>query len=296
MSKNTTKNLVSIIMNCRNDAKFIDRSMSSALKQHYKNFEIIFYDNFSNDNTRKIIKQYKDKRINYYKSNKYLKLYDARNKAIKKSKGEYITFLDIDDEWHHEKLKYQINQFHKYDLDVSYTNYWISKNNKKKLFKKKIECSDIKDQILNDYPIGILTSMVKSDIFFKENYLFNKNYEIIGDFDFFFRLSKRFKFNCINLPLATSHNHGNNLSIKKLNVEISEFKKWYSYNKLYLSKFKNNIKQVNLMRQCNLLYSKKNLKFFSKELINLSSFPIKIKFYIKLILQLFRLDKMKMII
>ena len=98
------------------------------------------------------------------------------------------------------------------------------------------------------------------------------------------------------MPLATSHNHGNNLSIKKLNVQISEFKKWYSYNKLYLSKFKNNIKQVNLMRQCNLLYSKKNLKFFSKELINLSSFPIKIKFYIKLILQLFRLDKMKMII
>ena len=122
MSKNTIKNLVSIIMNCHNGEKFINRSIRSILKQKYQNFEIIFYDNFSNDNTRKIIKQYKDKRINYYKSNKRLKLYDARNKAIKKSKGEYITFLDVDDEWHKEKLKYQIEQFYKFNHDVSYTN------------------------------------------------------------------------------------------------------------------------------------------------------------------------------
>ena len=286
MLKNRKKNLVSIIMNCRNGAKFIDRSMSSVLKQHYKNFEIIFYNNFSTDNTERLIKEYKDKRIKYYKSNKYLKLYDARNKAIKKSKGEYITFLDIDDEWHKEKLKYQIKQFDKYDLDVCFTNYWISKKNNKKLFKKKIECLDIKNQILNDYPIGILTTMVRSDIFIKKKYFFNKNYEIIGDFDFFFRLSKRFKFNCINSPLATYHVHGNNFSIKKLNIEIEEIKKWYSYNKSYLSRFNNNIMQINLIRECNLLYSKKKLNFFSKKLNNISSITIKIKFYIKLILQL----------
>ena len=69
----------------------------------------------------------------------------------------------------------------------------------------------------------------------------NKNFEIIGDFDLFYRLSKRFKFNCINLPLATCHIHGNNLSIKKINIEIEEIKKWYSYNKSYLSNFNNNI-------------------------------------------------------
>ena len=128
--------------------------------------------------------------------------------------------------------------------------------------------------------------MVRSDIFIKKKYFFNKNYEIIGDFDFFFRLSKRFKFNCINSPLATYHVHGNNFSIKKLNIEIEEIKKWYSYNKSYLSRFNNNIMQINLIRECNLLYSKKKLNFFSKKLNNISSITIKIKFYIKLILQL----------
>lgn len=275
-------------MNCHNGEKFISRSLLSVLNQTYKNFEVIFFDNFSSDNTKKIIKKYDDKRINYYRSNKYLKLYDARNKAIKKSKGEYITFLDIDDEWHKQKLKYQIKQFHKYDCDVIYTNYWVSKKEKKTLFKNKIVSNEIRTQIINKYPIGILTTMIKSNIFFKENYFFNKNYEIIGDFDFFFRLSKNFKFKAINSPLATYHVHGNNFSIKKLNIEIKEFEHWYKINKFYLSKKKNNIIQLNEMRKCNLLYSKKKLKFSSKELSNLSSSSIKIKFYIKIIFQLFR--------
>ena len=40
MSKNTIKNLVSIIMNCHNGEKFINRSIQSILKQKYQNFEI----------------------------------------------------------------------------------------------------------------------------------------------------------------------------------------------------------------------------------------------------------------
>ena len=288
MTKNKKKNLVSIIMNCHNGEKFISRSLLSVLNQTYKNFEVIFFDNFSSDNTKKIIKKYNDRRINYYRSNKYLRLYDARNKAIKKSKGEYITFLDIDDEWHKQKLKYQIKKFHKHDCDVIYTNYWVSKNEKKTLFKNKIDSNEIRNQILNKYPIGILTTMIKSNIFFKKNYFFNKNYEIIGDFDFFFRLSKNFKFKAINSPLATYHIHENNFSIKKLNIEIREFENWYKINKFYLSKKKNNIILLNEIRKCNLLYSNKKLKFSSKELSNLSSLSIKIKFYVKIIFQLFK--------
>ena len=283
---NKTNNLISVIMNCHNGEKFIDRSMSSVFAQTYKNFEIIFFDNFSNDNTQKIVKSYTDKRLNYFRSNKYLKLYDARNKAIKKAKGEYITFLDVDDEWYKDKLKLQIDQFRKKNFDVCYTNFWIIKNNKKKLFKHNIESAYIHSKILNDYPIGILTTMIKSSIFFNKKIFFNKNFEIIGDFDLFYRLSKRFKFNCINLPLATCHIHGNNLSIKKINIEIEEIKKWYSYNKSYLSNFNNNIMQIILIKECHLLYSEKKLKFFSKKLNNISSITIKIKFYIKLILQL----------
>ena len=90
------------------------------------------------------------------------------------------------------------------------------------------------------------------------------------------------------MPLAKYHIHENNFSIKKIDLEIKEIKKWYNSNKYFLLNNKNNILENNRIRECNLLYSKKKLKFNSKELINLNSLLIKIKFYIKLTLQLLK--------
>ena len=101
--------LVSIIVNCFNGEKFLKNSINSILNQTYKNFEIIFFDNFSSDNSAKIIKSYKDRRIKYYRSKKNLNLYNARNLAIKKAKGKYVSFLDTDDWWNKNKLLEQIN-------------------------------------------------------------------------------------------------------------------------------------------------------------------------------------------
>ena len=101
--------LVSIIMNCHNGEKFLRQSIKSVLHQSYKNWELIFYDNCSSDNSKQIIKNFKDKRIKYLHSKIFLNLYHARNKAIQNTKGKYITFLDTDDWWEKNKLKKQID-------------------------------------------------------------------------------------------------------------------------------------------------------------------------------------------
>ena len=98
-------NLISIIVNCHNGEKFINRCIESILIQTYDNFEIIFLDNMSTDGTEEILKKISDKRIKYFKTEKFLKLYEARNLAISKAKGKYISFLDIDDSWEKDKLK-----------------------------------------------------------------------------------------------------------------------------------------------------------------------------------------------
>ena len=192
--KNT---LISVIVNCHNGERFINRCILSIFDQSYKNLEIIFWDNNSTDNTFKIIKEFKDKRIKYFKSKKYTKLYEARNLALKKTKGEYIAFLDIDDTWEKHKLSKQLKKMLKTKSDVCFTNHWIF-NKRKNLFKKEMNSKKIFDQILTDNPISILTVMIKSKILKKKNLLFDKRYEIIGDFDLFYRLSYYAKFCCIN--------------------------------------------------------------------------------------------------
>ena len=102
------KPLISIIMNCYNGEKYLKKSLQSILKQSYKNWELIFFDNNSKDKSKSILHNFKDKRIKYFKSNIYLKLYDGRNLAIKKARGDFISFLDTDDWWKKDKLKEQV--------------------------------------------------------------------------------------------------------------------------------------------------------------------------------------------
>ena len=256
-------NLVSIIMNCFNGEKFIKRSVTSILNQTYKNWELIFWDNNSNDNSSKIIKNFDDDRIKYFFSSTHEKLYKARNLALQMAKGNFIAFLDIDDTWENKKLEIQLNDMISKGADVSFTNYWEHSKNKKKIFKKSLNAHNIHYQILNNYPIGILTVLIRSDIFFKKDYSFDENFEIIGDFDLFFKLSREHKFCSINQPLATYYIHDNNLSIKKLDLEIVEFDNWILKNKEKIFRIKNNIIDNQNLRVCNFLFKKKTLYKFS---------------------------------
>ena len=103
--------LVSIIMNCYNGETYLIDAIKSILGQTYKNFEVIFWDNQSKDESANIFKSFDDKRLNYYYSKKHTTLYEARNLAIKKSKGEFIAFLDTDDIWASNKLYLQIKKY-----------------------------------------------------------------------------------------------------------------------------------------------------------------------------------------
>jgi glycosyltransferase involved in cell wall biosynthesis len=284
-----SKYFVSIVMNCHNGEKFITRSIDSILNQSHTNFEIIFYDNQSTDNTYKIIKDIQDRRIKYFRSVKYLNLYEARNEAIKLAKGEFIAFLDVDDTWEKKKLELQIQNLIDQNSDVCFTNYWVKKNKKKKIFKKTVKFRNIRDAILNNYPIGILTVLMNSKIFSNSEIIFNKKYEIIGDFDLFYRLSQKVNFSCIDKPLATYNIHNDNLSIKKIDLEIKEFDDWILNNKLTFYNEKNSIIENQNIRICNFLFNKKKLFMSSSELKKILNFNIRLRFYIKLIIQKLRI-------
>ena len=90
---------VSVIMNCYNGENYLVESLNSVINQTYKNWELIFYDNCSNDKSAIILKKYNDRRIKYFKSKKKLNLGLARKKALSKAKGDFVAFLDTDDIW-----------------------------------------------------------------------------------------------------------------------------------------------------------------------------------------------------
>tara|TARA_X000001036_G_C20464244_1_gene718779 strand:- start:3 stop:800 length:798 start_codon:yes stop_codon:yes gene_type:complete len=231
--------LVSIIMNCHNGEKYLEQSLKSVINQSYKKWELIFYNNLSTDNSKKIVRHYNnDKRIKYFESKKFLNLYDARNQAVKKSKGDYVCFLDTDDFWKKNKLKIQIDFIKKNNCKILYSKFFIFNHIKKKKYlnrKKKLFSGNLTQSFLDDYSIGILTVILKRSIFDKIK--FDKKYNIIGDFDFFLRASMLNKIHVINKPLATYRHHDQNMSNKRIDLYIKEFIYWLERNEPKLKSF-----------------------------------------------------------
>ena len=232
MQSNNVKPLVSIIMNCYNGEKYLYESISTIINQTYKNWELIFWDNLSTDNSKEILEKFTDERIKYFKSTKFTNLYEARNLAINKSLGEYIAFLDTDDIWENEKLEKQLDFINKNKkFQVVFSNHYILKEFKKiktLRHKSKLPSGEITQSLLDYYSLGILTVLLSKNIF--NHYKFDNNYSIIGDFDFFINLSKKFKIGSINKPLATYRIHKSNYSIEKIDKHVGELRAWIKKN------------------------------------------------------------------
>ena len=100
--------LVSIIMPNYNCGKFIKATIESVLAQTYSNWEILFMDDCSTDNSLEIVKSFQDERIHIFKNEKNSGAAVSRNKALREARGKWIAFLDSDDLWEKEKLSKQI--------------------------------------------------------------------------------------------------------------------------------------------------------------------------------------------
>lgn len=103
--------LVSVIIPTYNSAKFLSRAIGSVLGQTYRNLELIIVDDASTDGTLAIIRGYaeKDPRITYIVLEKNSGGPVAPiNRGLGVARGEFIAFLDHDDEWLPEKLQEQV--------------------------------------------------------------------------------------------------------------------------------------------------------------------------------------------
>jgi glycosyltransferase involved in cell wall biosynthesis len=259
--QNKNNPLISVIMNCHNGKKFLKSSLNSLIRQTYKNWELIFFDNNSKDDSIKIVKYFNDKRIKIFKSNKKFNLYHARNLALAKSKGKYLSFLDVDDLWEKNKLEVQLYFIKKNKkFKILYSNYFVKNQSDKKKhikYSKKLNSGLVTQFLLNNYTVGILT------VFFERSLInhsfFNKRYNIVGDFDCFLRLSKTNQFAYLDTPLATYRIHNNNYSINNLNEYIMELNYW----------LKNNFIKYKKYSFFNLRYYliKLRLKYFIKNLL-----------------------------
>ena len=117
--------LVSIIMPSYNCGKYVEETIRSVQAQTYQNWEIIFVDDCSPDDTVKLVSELleKDSRIKLYQNHRNSGAAVSRNYALREAKGRWIAFLDSDDLWEPTKLEKQVKFMEENGYKFSYTEY-----------------------------------------------------------------------------------------------------------------------------------------------------------------------------
>lgn len=208
---------VSVIMNCLDAERYLRQAIDSVYAQTYKDWEIIFWDNGSTDNSPKIANSY-DNRLKYFRSENTVLLGEARNYAIEKTIGKYIAFLDCDDVWLPEKLEKQIGLLEKdQDISLVYSNYfWLNvKKIRKPVLKGVQPTGYVFEKFLYSYPVGMLTAVVRrNSLEGLPGGLFDKNLNLGEEYDIFMRLVYKHKAGYIKEPLAFYRIHRDMCSVK----------------------------------------------------------------------------------
>lgn len=228
---NDSQPLVSVIMNCYNGEKYLRQAIESVFAQTYTNWEIIFWDNQSTDESAEIVRSFESRRLKYFYAPNHTLLYEARNHAIEKASGDFIAFLDVDDWWVPTKLEKQIPLFSDPEVGLACGIYWLDderKNRRRRSHKRPIPTGWVLNDLLKSYFVGMATLMVRSSALASLHPPCDPRYHIIGDFDLVVRLSIKWKLDCVQEPIACYRIHGNNESVKQLKRQIKELEHWYS--------------------------------------------------------------------
>ncbi len=198
---------ISVIIPTWNRSRVIKKAILSALNQTFSSLEVVVVDDGSTDNTSEIVQSIKDSRIKWISGDHTGLPAAVRNRGMKESKGEWIAFLDSDDEWLPDKIDKQITLAKKTScLAVCSNGYGINSRGEKKIYltynRDFIEFNDL---LKNNSVILSSAIFHKSLISLCNGLPEDQKYRNAPDYTYWLRISTYTKFAYLNDPLVVYH-------------------------------------------------------------------------------------------
>lgn len=204
-SMNTGTPFVSVILPTYNRSHSIMRAVRSVLRQTYRNFELLVVDDGSSDDTAALFEKMDDDRLHYMQCTEHLGVAVARNTGIQASHGSLIAFQDSDDVWLPEKLALQIERMNRCgpDTGVVYSPFLRVRGTMFSEFPAPIARlqGDLSEPLLYGNLVSTQVALVRQECFGKVG-LFDEHLPCLVDWELWLRISKVYKFACVDRILA----------------------------------------------------------------------------------------------
>ncbi|MES2828552.1 MAG: glycosyltransferase family 2 protein [Bacteroidota bacterium] len=195
---------ISIITVNYNNRDGLEKTINSVLNQTFTNYEFIIIDGNSKDGSKELIDRNSDK-ISYWVSEEDSGIYNAMNKGIRKSTGNYLLFLNSGDSLHSSVSLNEVHVILNSAIDIYYGDIEYSEGGikTKRFFPEKLTFS-----FFLEHSISHQASFIKKTLFDKFFY-YNEDHEIISDWEFFIyaickRNARTYKINQIITDYDTS--------------------------------------------------------------------------------------------
>lgn len=197
---------ISVVIPAFNREKTICRCLESIMNQTYPAMEILVVDDGSTDRTRNIVLDFpSDKVFLFCQSHKGAQA--ARNKGVIEAKGDYIAFLDSDDEWVPQMLEETVNCFLKEKDDcVIYSDCYVREEGRQRLWRLPDCERDSYDTLLRKPGPMFQSMLVKRKLLLSIG-LLDEKVPAYQEWETAIRLAQRAKFVHICKPLFIYHLH-----------------------------------------------------------------------------------------
>jgi glycosyltransferase involved in cell wall biosynthesis len=187
---------ISVLMNCYNGEKYLREAIDSVFNQTLKDWEIVFIDNCSTDNSASIAKSYGEK-IKYFKTKKNIPLGAARKFGVEFC-SEYIATLDTDDVWLPHALESLYSAITSGDYALAYGHQHLIDKNGCDIGEIKNryanQSGDLFSKLLVQFDIPMVATMISKDKMVESNLNFDE--KVYGSVEY-----------ALFMPLAIKNNY-----------------------------------------------------------------------------------------
>lgn len=236
-----SKGLLSIVMVCYNHASYIREALGSVISQTYKNWHLIIVDDGSCDDSVAIINEYIQKypdkiKLFIHAQGKNLGIIASYALALQHCNGEFIGFLESDDIWEANNAEVKINYLERYPESLVYS--CVTPIGDSDAIVKKRAIFTLINSIPHDTAFnafwrllfynfipGFSSVFVRSETLASIKFLSEQEYPIWLDWFFWFQISRKHKFFCLNQHLV----------------------RWRIYKNSYCNTFENTKSKANLI-------------------------------------------------
>jgi len=237
---------VSIVIPTLNRARLLTRAIKSVLNQTYQDIEIIIVDDGSTDETEKVIKRCRNKKIKYIKHKKTIGPGAARNTGIDATCGDYIAFLDSDDEWLPKKLEKQISLFKKNVAKTGLTYCGVElvdqySGKTKEKWLPKYRGYVFEKNLAKNFIVGGSSTVILQREAIKKVGKFDESLPSCEDWDLWIRIARHYEFDFAPEILVNCFSHSKRISsnFERVRLGLKLFSNKYRKE---IDKQRNNIK------------------------------------------------------